>query len=216
MSRATLKDRLLDCYPRWSPNAYRIALGGGIACAIAIPLAMIGLPFIEFFNGMAAQPKGKAQMTFGRIYGEEFTVERAPVKGTIPRDYHPYYFDGLANTIEAAKEVGERLKNPVPLTMDALSRGQEMFNVYCIVCHGARGEGDGPVIGAQRFPAPPSLHTKQAIAYKDGTLYHIMTKGIGKMPSYADKLSSEQRWMVAYYVRALQRSMAPKPGDAAQ
>ncbi len=49
--------------------------------------------------------------------------------------------------------------------------------------------------------------------YRDGTLYHIMTKGLGKMPSYADKLDSQERWMVAHYLRALQRSMAPKPED---
>ena len=213
MSRATLIDKLLGCYPQWSPTAYKMTLGAVLGCAIALPLAMVALPFIEFFNGMAAQPKGKAQMTYGRTYGAELIVERAPVAGTIPRDFYPYAFDHLANTIEAAMEVGKRLENPVPLTMDALREGQELFNVYCAVCHGVRGEGDGSVTGPRRFPAPPSLHTKQAIAYKDGSFYHIMTKGLGKMPSYADKLSPGQRWMVAHYVRALQRSMAPKPGD---
>lgn len=213
MSRRALTEKLLDCYPRWSPSMFRIALGGAVSCAIAIPLAMVALPFIEFFNGMAAQPKGKSQMTYGRTYGAALLVERAPVQGTIPRDFHTYSFDYLPNTVEAAREVGEQLKNPVPVSMDALRHGQELFNVYCGVCHGVRGEGNGPVIGPQRFPAPPSLHTKQAVGYKDGTLYHIITKGIGKMPSYADKLTPEQRWMVAHYVRALQRSMAPKPED---
>ena len=214
MRQGGLRDKLLDWRPRWSPTTYRVVLWGAVACAIALPLAMIGLPFIEFFNGMAAQSKGKTQMTYGRTYGAELIVERAPVEGTLPRDYQPYSFDGFANTLEAAINVGERLTNPVPVTMDSLRAGQDLFNVYCGVCHGVRGQGDGPVIGPQRFPAPPSLHTKQAVAYRDGTLYHIITKGIGKMPSYADKLSPKQRWMVVHYVRALQRSMAPRPGDA--
>jgi mono/diheme cytochrome c family protein len=192
---------------------YKLTLGGAAVFAIALPLALVALPFIEFFNGMAAQPKGKPQMTYGRIYEVDSLVERAPVEGTIPRGYYPYPYDGLENTIEAAKVVGETLENPVPITMQTLKRGQALYKVYCATCHGSRGEGNGPVIGPNRFPAPPSLHTKEAITYKDGALYHIMTKGIGKMPSYAKKLDPQERWMVAHYVRALQRSMAPRPED---
>ena len=72
---------------------------------------------------------------------------------------------------------------------------------------------DGATPG--RFPAPPSLHTAEALEYKYGTLFHIMTKGVGKMPSYAQQLDSEERWKVAQYVRALQRSASPKPEDLA-
>ncbi len=213
MSGSTLKAKLLDCYPRWSPTMYKLTLGGAVVFAVAVPLALVALPFVEFFNGMAAQPKGRPQMTYGRTYGVELLVERAPVEGTIPRGYFPYAYDHLENTIQAAEEVGRRLENPVPITMQNLHRGQALYNVYCLACHGRRGEGNGPVVGPERFPAPPSLHTKDAIAYKDGALYHIMTKGIGKMPSYAEELDPEARWKVAHYVRALQRSMAPRPED---
>ena len=58
-------------------------------------------------------------------------------------------------------------------------------------------------------------HTAEALEYRDGTLFHIMTKGIGKMPSYAQQLDSEERWKIAQYVRALQRSASPKPEDLA-
>jgi len=213
MSQSTLIDKLLDCYPRWSPTMYKLTLGGAVVFAITLPLALVALPFIEFFNGMAAQPKGKPQMTYGRTYDAELLVERAPVEGTIPRGHFPYPYDRPENTIEAAKLVGETPHNPVPVSLENLKRGQALYNVYCVTCHGSRGEGDGPVIGPDRFPAPPSLHTKEAIAYKDGALYHIMTKGIGKMPSYAEKLDPQERWVVAHYVRALQRSMAPTSED---
>ncbi len=213
MTRAMLKDKLLEFYPRWSPTMYKLTLGGAVVLAIAVPLGLVAVPFIEFFNGMAAQPKGKPQMTYGRTYGAELLVEHLPVEDTVPRGYSPYLYDHLPNTIEAAKEVGEKLANPVEVTMESLRRGQGVFDVYCMVCHGSRGEGDGTVIGPGRFPAPPSLHTKQATEYKDGTIYHIVTKGLGKMPSYTDKLDSDARWMVVRYLRALQRSMAPKPED---
>ena len=54
-----------------------------VALAFIIPLAMVAVPFIEFFNDMAAQPKGKTQMTYGRVYGQQLLVERLPVAGVI-------------------------------------------------------------------------------------------------------------------------------------
>jgi mono/diheme cytochrome c family protein len=213
MSRSPLLDKLLDYYPRWSPTMYKTTLGGALILSIAIPLALVALPFIEFFNGMAAQPKGKAQATYGRTYGEEWLVERVPAEGSIPLGYEAYPYDDLDNTMEAAKQVGEQYENPFPVTMANLGRGRELYNIFCITCHGGRGEGDGPVVGPGRYPAPPSLHTKEALEYKDGTLYHIMAKGIGQMPSYAQQLDPDERWMVAQYIDALQRALAPKPED---
>ncbi|UCF32793.1 MAG: cytochrome c [Phycisphaerales bacterium] len=210
MTPPQLIEKLL---PKWSPTMYKATLGGLVVLAIAIPLALAATPFIEFFNGMAAQPKGKAQMTVGRIYGAADLVERPPVEGMIPRGYFPYEFDKLGNTIEDAKRVGEQLANPVPITMSTLQEGRERFNTYCITCHGERGEGNGSVTGPGRYPAPPSLHTEQALGYRDGTVYHIISKGVGKMPGYADKLEPEERWAVIHYLRALQRSMAPRPED---
>ena len=213
MSLPSLKDILSNCYPRWSPTMYRLTLGGAVVAAVALPLMLVAVPFIEFFNGMAAQPYGKTQMTYGRTFGLETQVERPPVPGTLPRAYHPYAFEAQENTIEAARQVGAQLVNPLPITLEHLRRGQGRFNIYCAVCHGPRAEGNGPVIGPERFPAPPSLHTKQATEYLDGTLFHIMTKGMGKMPSYADKLEPVDRWLVAHYLCALQRAQAPKPED---
>jgi mono/diheme cytochrome c family protein len=165
---------------------------------------------------MAAQPKGKAQMTYGRTFGEEDLVTRDPVEGTMPRDYYPYPFSHLGNEIKDAEAVGKLLKNPVSMTKESLERGENRFNIYCIACHGRKGNGDGSATGANRFPAPPSLHTDQARKYEDGTIYHILMKGTGQMPSYADKLSEEDRWNTIHYVRALQRAMNPKPEDLEQ
>jgi mono/diheme cytochrome c family protein len=215
MSSPSLTDRLRGVSPRWSPNAFKAMLLSFVALAFIIPLGLVALPFIEFFNGMAAQPKGKAQMTYGRVHGQELLVERPPVEGTIPRSYQRYAFDAWKNTLEDAKKVGPLIVNPLAPTMEHLERGREIYNVYCIACHGTRGEGDGPITGPDRFPAPPTLQSKDAIGFPDGTIYHIITKGTEKMPSYADKVNPEERWMVVEYVRALQRSMNPAPGDLA-
>ena len=194
-----LRSLLERLAPRWSPVMFKATLVAAVAAALVIPLALVATPFIEFFNGMAAQPKGKAQMTYGRRDGQALLVTRDPVEGTVPRGYHPYPFDHLDTKIETAKAVGEVLDNPVPITEEALLSGKERYEVFCIVCHGATGQGDGlavgvnPATGVKRFPVPPSFHTEQARGYSDGTVYHIVTKGLGKMPSYADKLSPEER-----------------------
>ena len=199
--------------PRWSPQAYKATLISLVALAFIIPLVLVALPFIEFFNGMAAQPKGKTQMTYGRVHGESIQVDRQPVPGTMPQGFEPYAYDSYGNTIEDAKKVGEMLKNPLPYTKENMEAGKERYDTFCIVCHGKTAMGDGSVTGANRFPAPPSLNTEQARDYADGTIFHIITKGMGKMQPYADRLTPTERWQVIQYLRAVQRSMNPRPED---
>ncbi len=211
-----LADKLFDMSASAFPTAYKGALITAVALAFVIPLALAAVPFIEFFNGMAAQPKGKAQMHYGRVFGEELLVERLPVEGTVPREYVAYEFAHVPGTLEDAVKVGDLLDNPTPRTLDNMQRGQAIFNVHCIVCHGKQGTGDGPVTGPDRFPAPPSLHTDQVRDYPDGTIFHIITKGTEKMPGYSDKLDPTERWQVVHYLRALQRAQNPKPEDLAR
>jgi mono/diheme cytochrome c family protein len=210
MISQSLLEKLL---PKWSPTLFKVSIGAAMFLAVALPLAMVPIPMIEFFNGMAAQPKAKAQGTYGRVFGAELLVERLPVEGTMPRGYFPYEFESLGNELVDAKKVGETLMNPVPMSKENLLRGQEVYSVYCTVCHGKTGIGDGPVIGPDRFPAPPSMHTDQTRDYSDGTIFHIITKGTGKMPAYAGQVDADDRWKAIHYLRALQRAQHPEPGD---
>ncbi len=94
-----------------------------------------------------------------------------------------------------------------------MERGREVYNTYCIACHGEKGDADGSVTGPNRYPAPPSLHTDQARGYSDGTIFHILTRGMNQMPSYAWEVGPEDRWKTIHYVRARQRAMNPTPED---
>lgn len=211
-----LQERLARTRPRFSLTLYKAGLIGAVSLALVVPLALVALPFIEFLNGMAAQPKGKTQMTFGRTHDPEgfgWRVEREPPPGTIPRGYVPYAFADQGIEPADAALVGERLANPLEVTIDEMKEGQKLFEIYCVPCHGRKGNGDGPVTGPDRFPAPPSLHTDQARGYRDGTIFHILTKGTKKMPSYAEMLDPTQRWQVFLFVRALQRAENPTEED---
>ena len=48
-----------------------------------------------------------------------------------------------SRTAKAARQLRRRI--PLPVTMDLMRRGRERFNVYCAVCHGLGGYGDGMV-----------------------------------------------------------------------
>jgi mono/diheme cytochrome c family protein len=96
---------------------------------------------------------------------------------------------------------------PIPVTKEALERGRERFNIYCIVCHGAGGDGDG-MIPRRGFQKPPSFHEDRL---REGTanaahFFDVITNGWGAMPSYAEVITAEDRWKIIAYVRALQLS----------
>jgi mono/diheme cytochrome c family protein len=90
-----------------------------------------------------------------------------------------------------------------PLTLALLQRGRERFDIYCLPCHGERGHGDGQIVG-RGFPAPPSYDEPRLLAAPASHFYDVETNGYGVMYSYADRMSANDRWAVAAYVRALQ------------
>jgi len=86
-----------------------------------------------------------------------------------------------------------------------LERGQERFDIYCLPCHGAAGDGDGRVV-QRGFPAPPSYHEPRLLAAPDRHFYDVISHGHGVMYSYADRVAPADRWAIVAYIRALQLS----------
>jgi len=104
--------------------------------------------------------------------------------------------------------------NPVRPTMADLQRGRIVFRIYCHPCHGEFGEGDGPVVGPDRLPAPPSLTSDIVKKYPGGEIYHIITKGRDRMPGYEEQIPREDRWKAVWFVRALGRATEMAPEEA--
>jgi mono/diheme cytochrome c family protein len=130
---------------------------------------------------------------------------RVPPEGTVPRDYqfYPYH---LADTTQA-----NQLPNPLPPTSDVLAAGRKVFETWCIVCHGAWGDGHGFIV--PKFTQPPVLYSDKVIHWPDGRIFHTITLGQGLMPSYALQILPEQRWAAVSYVRVLQRAANPSSAD---
>ena len=94
---------------------------------------------------------------------------------------------------------------PFPITADVLKRGQERYNIYCAMCHGMTGFGDG-MIPRRGFRRPPSYHTDQLRQAAVGHFFDVITNGWGAMPDYAAQIPVQDRWAIIAYVRALQLS----------
>lgn len=123
---------------------------------------------------------------------------RLPPEGTVSVD--GFRFD-YGPSREEADRAGRELINPYVADEPALARGKHIYETYCLVCHGAGGAGDGPIIG--RFPNPPSLLADRARKLPDGALFHIITRGQGIMASYAVQVRPNDRWLAILYIRSL-------------
>ena len=94
---------------------------------------------------------------------------------------------------------------PPPVTLALLQRGQERFHIYCTPCHSELGDGHGMIV-QRGFPAPPSYHIARLRDTPVQHFYDVITNGYGSMYSFAYRVQPADRWAIAAYIRALQRS----------
>jgi mono/diheme cytochrome c family protein len=116
---------------------------------------------------------------------------------------------------------------PFPVSEQWLLRGQQRYGIFCAVCHGATGDGDGMIVqrGFTRPPAfypvgahaesVPQLHAREQylLTAPVGHYFDVITNGWGAMFSYNDRIKPEDRWAIIMYIRALQMSQTAKIGD---
>jgi mono/diheme cytochrome c family protein len=121
-----------------------------------------------------------------------------PVAGTLPRGFQPFRY---GPTSEEAVRAGRELSNPMPRDAETLAAGRVLYETFCLVCHGDRGQGDGPLV--PKIPNPPSYTSERIRAMAPGQIFHVISRGSGRMPSYAAQIPYEQRWLIVLYVDAL-------------
>ncbi len=98
---------------------------------------------------------------------------------------------------------------PFPVTEEIVRRGQERYQIFCAMCHGPTGYGDGMIV-RRGFRRPPSYHTDQLRQAPVGHYFDVITKGWGSMPAYAAQIPASDRWAIVAYIRALQLSQNPQ------
>ena len=151
-----------------------------------------------------------------------FALPRLPVKGTIARGYEgggvkpgniniplngavPFYYGPSEE--ERIRATAEIIDNPYPITAAGLAEGKKLYDIYCAICHGPKGDGLGYLVrdDGGKYPAQPAIFTSDDfINSSNGRYYFAIMYGKNVMGSYDDKLSYEERWQVIHYIRSLQ------------
>lgn len=129
------------------------------------------------------------------------TEAMLPPENTISRSTLPYEFD---NSIEG-KELARLQASPLD-SLDReenLAKGKELYDVYCAICHGAKGKGQGTLVKREKILGVPS-YDDAARNITVGSTYHTMYYGLNSMGSYASQMENEtELWQVAEYVMKL-------------
>lgn len=99
---------------------------------------------------------------------------------------------------------GRPATEPLPATADSLQRGQVLFNINCVMCHGQEGTGNGTLSG-YFTPKPADLTNDTVQNLSDADIYMVLTNGWGIMPPMAENLGVSQRWDVVNHVRSLKK-----------
>lgn len=130
-----------------------------------------------------------------------------PVNGSAP-----YYYEDTEE--ERTRAIAEILDNPFPITEAGLAKGKELYDIFCGICHGEKGDGAGYLLrdpnpaegdaGGVYPAAPANFLLDEHVNASNGRYYHAIIYGKNVMGGYGDKLSFEERWQVIHYIRSLQ------------
>lgn len=95
-------------------------------------------------------------------------------------------------------------ENPIPADEASVARGAELYALNCQMCHGATGEGNGPIAPFLVNFKPANLTSPLIKAFSDGQIFITLTNGVpDRMPALNENLTVSERWDVVNYVRTL-------------
>ncbi len=196
---------MLNSRHRLKAASLALVLGTGLGLAGCAGPGTKTTTQIEYEPNMYVQPYVQGLGT--DHVDPNLPAMRTPPAGTVPVHYNPF-----PRPVDVTGM--DQLINPLPATAAVLAKGRQLFNNYCIVCHGALANGLGYIV--PKMTQPPPLIAGPPLLFSDGRIFSIITSGQGNMPSYQTELQPSQRWAIIHYVRVLQRAANPTPADLAR
>jgi len=124
-----------------------------------------------------------------------------PVEGTVPRGMIPYQY---AKSFDEQQRAGRELISPVEANTANLLRGKAQYDIYCALCHGDKGQGNGHLYTSKLFPVQPTSLVGDYVQNKpDGEIYHVITLGSlsGLMGAHGSLIKPDDRWKIIAYVK---------------
>jgi len=149
----------------------------------------------NFADGQTARPPVAGTIPFGSLPNTPAAGEEASEKSYFYKKYYP-------DTPEGYEAAGAELKNPVELNEQSLARGKAVYEIYCVVCHGEKGDGQGSIVQTGAFP-PVNPYSTLLKDKAEGKMFHSITYGRNLMGSYSPLVSVEDRWKTIYYIQKL-------------
>ncbi|WP_047548219.1 c-type cytochrome [Psychroserpens sp. Hel_I_66] len=127
-----------------------------------------------------------------------------PAEGSIPRGGHmPFEYENSNDGYLSAKA---NLTSPLDSTQTESMRGGQLYDIYCGICHGKKGNGQGTLVKNEKILGVPS-YDDAGRAITAGSIYHTIYYGKNTMGSYANQLNEEERWQVVNYVLELKADL---------
>ena len=107
--------------------------------------------------------------------------------------------------------------NPIPVDDASISRGGQLYQINCAVCHGATGSETTTVSAFLIKKKPADLTSAEAQAKSDGSIFLTISNGIfnpnnslfpdvqfsGQCPPLNENLTVRERWDVVNFIRTL-------------
>ncbi len=125
-----------------------------------------------------------------------------PAEGSIAQSFEVYPYP---NTVDGYNAAGDEYVNEFTFTDEEISgEGKRLFDVYCAICHGESGDGQGHLVQIEKFPPPPSYFRDDIMSLSDGKRYHSVMYGKGMMGSHASQINHKERWLVLSYIKKMQ------------
>ena len=161
-----------------------------------------GTPNFEYMPNMYESLSYEAYSE-NDLYEDNLSA-RLPVEGTIPRGYSLYKYEDTNEGYDLAKQ---KLTNPYDFDEVDMLKAKELYNIYCGVCHGSKGAGQGILVKREKILGIPS-YADPGRGITPGSTYHVIYYGRNTMGSYANQLNDKERWMVTNYVMKLKSDLS--------
>lgn len=124
-----------------------------------------------------------------------------PAEGSIKRGFVPYEIPNTTEGYDFSKTI---TTSPLDAKEVDMKKAEELYGIYCAICHGETGNGMGKLVKQEKLLGVPSYKDRQVTI---GSIFHVQTYGLNSMGSYANQLSQQERWMIAAYVLELKSKL---------
>ena len=94
------------------------------------------------------------------------------------------------------------LNTVIWLTEINFTKAKELYDIYCGICHGNNGDGQGILMKREKILGIPS-YSDPGRDITEGSIYHVLMYGRNLMGSHASLVNQEERWQISQYVLEL-------------